>query len=281
MPQHHDSRANFRVCLLDPIGHGSSGTVWRAWDRRDRRYVAAKSVDPAGPAADAPHRLPLDHPHLLQPHDRVSGAGAGLLLMRLVRGGTADRLLGDHGALPTAYVAVLLDQLLGALAALHAAGFVHRDVKPSNLLLEPTGTARPHLWLGDLGVAARLDGPAATFAGTDGYVAPEAEPGSPPTGAHDLYAAGVTAAELLTGRVPRDDRDLPRGPLRGMLRDLTAADPGRRPASAGEARRRLRDVGVRADATWQVGAHAPDVPDRIARLPLLERWRVQGTRAAQ
>lgn len=277
MPQHHVSRANFRVCLVDPIGHGSSGTVWRAWDRRDRRYVAAKAAGPADPV----DRMPLDHPHVLQAHDRVACDHGGLMLMRLVRGGTADRLLADHGALPAAYVAVLLDQLLGALEALHAAGVAHRDVKPANLLLEPTGTGRPHLWLGDLGVASRLTVPARTFAGTDGYLAPDVEPGSPPAPGHDLYAAGVSAAELLTGRLPRGRRDLPRGSWRGLLGDLTATDPARRPASAAEARARLRAIGVPGAAPWQGAPHAPDVPDRMRRLTLRERWQVQGVRAAQ
>jgi serine/threonine-protein kinase len=200
--------------------------------------------------------------------------------MRLVRGGTAERLLADHGALPAAYVVVLLDQLLSALGALHASGLVHRDVKPANLLLEPTGTGRPHVWLGDLGVAAPLGVPSTTYAGTDGYLAPDAESRSPPVPGHDLYATGVTAAELLTGRVPRHERDLPRSPLRGLLADLISVDPGRRPSSAEEARARLRAGGVRG-AKWRGEGRVPDVPDRLRRLTLVERWRVQGIRAAQ
>jgi eukaryotic-like serine/threonine-protein kinase len=191
-----------------------------------------------------------------------------------VRGGTAERLLAEHGALPASYVVVLLDQLLDALAALHGAGLVHRDVKPANLLLEPTGARRPHLWLADLGVATRI-GESATVAGTSGYVAPEVAPGTPAATGHDLFAVGVLAAELLTGQVPRTDRDLPRGPLHALLRDLTAADPVLRPAEAAAARARLRAIAV------PEASDRPCVPDRMRRLTLLERWRVQGRRAAQ
>jgi serine/threonine-protein kinase len=151
---------------------------------------------------------------------------------------------------------------------------VHRDVKPANLLLEPTGTGRPHLWLADLGVATRI-GESATVAGTSGYVAPEIAVGTPAAPGHDLFAAGVVAAELLTGTVPRTDRDLPRGPLHALLRDLTAADPALRPNDAAAARARLRDIVV-PDASDR-----PCVPDRVRRLTLLERRRIQGMRAAQ
>jgi serine/threonine-protein kinase len=258
-----------RVRLVDQIGAGGSASVWRAWDPGARQYVAAKLTTRS--AWD--QRLTVRHPHVLAPTEWLDRDGVSVALLRLVRGGTADRLLAEHGALPASYVAVLLDQLLDALGALHIAGFVHRAVKPANLLLEPTGTSRPHLWLADLGVAARI-GESATVAGTQGYAAPEVAAGVPAAPAHDLYAAGVSAAELLTGRVPRTDRDLPRGPLQAVLRRLTATDPADRPASAAAARAHFPELVVQATG-W------PDVPDRMRRLTLRERWRLQGIRAAQ
>lgn len=265
-----------RLRLVDAIGAGGTGTVWRAWDVRSKRYVAAKLH--TRPVPDEP--VTVRHPHVLAAAEWLD-VGTPISLLRLVRGGTADQLLADHGALPAAYVAVLLGQLLDALGTLHAAGFAHRDVKPANLLLEPTGPGRPHLWLGDLDVAAPLNAASVTFAGTDGYLAPEAAPGPPARRGHDLYAAGATAAELLTGRVPRSDRDVPRGPLGALLRRLVAIDPEERPATAEQARTELRAVGVPEGAPWQRCPRPPDVADRMRRLTPLERWRVQGTRAAQ
>jgi serine/threonine-protein kinase len=258
-----------RVRLVDRIGAGSTATVWRAWDRRSRRYVAAK----VAPHAAWDRRVSLRHPHVLTPTEWLDHDGVTIALLPLVRGGTADRLLAEHGALPASYVAVLLDQLLEALGAVHAAGFVHRVVKPANLLLNATGTGRPHLWLGDLGVAAPV-GESATVAGTDGYLAPEVGPGTPATPSHDLYAAGATAVELLTGRLPRTARDVPRGPLRGVLGELTAEDPADRPASAAAARARVPEAAV-DPVRW------PHLPDRLPRLSLLVRRRVQGVRAAR
>jgi serine/threonine-protein kinase len=265
-----------RLRLVDPIGAGGTGTVWRAWDTHTRRYVAAKLHTRAAP--DGPIRL--RHPRVLAADEWLDDV-TPVSLMRLVRGGTADRLLADHGALPAAYVAVLLDQLLDGLDALHAAGLAHRDVKPANLLLEPTRTGRPHVWLGDLDVAVPLNAASPTFAGTDGYLAPDVTAGARVRPDHDLFAAGATAAELLTGRVPRCERDLPRSRLGELLRRLTAVDPEERPATAEEARATLRVIGVPEGAPWQRHPHPPDVTDRLRRLTLLERWRVQGTRAAQ
>ena len=98
--------------------------------------------------------------------------------MDLVRGGSLDALLRRHGPLPASYVVVLLDQLLQALDAVHAAGVVHRDVKPANLLLEPTGTGRPWLRLGDFGVATLAPG-RASDPRAGGWSAPTAT--SPPS----------------------------------------------------------------------------------------------------
>lgn len=270
MGEHHDTQ----VWLVDPIGSGAGGVVWRAWHRRRHRYVAAKPAPAPVPADHAD----LQHPHVLRPDEVVAHAGRPFALMRLVRGGTTDRLLAEHGALPAAYVAVLLDQLLDALGAVHREGLVHRDVKPANLLLEPTGSARPHLHLADLDAAAFVGSPPTTSARTPGYVAPEVEAGAPPDPRHDLFAAGVTAAELLTGHRPRGRRDLPRGPLRVVLLALTEPDPRHRPASAADARALLE---VPAGAPWRRTPHPPDVPDRLPRPGWLTRRRVQGLRAAQ
>jgi serine/threonine-protein kinase len=259
-----------RVCLVDQIGAGASTSVWRAWDPRSRRYVAAK----ISTRDTLDRRLSVRHPHVLTPSEWIDDDGISLALLPLVRGGTACRLLADHGALPASYVAVLLDQLLDALDALHRTDLVHRDVKPANLLLEPTGQHHPHLWLADLGVATRI-GEAATIAGTTGYLAPEVVHGAPAAPGQDLYSAGISVAQLLTGRIPRDERDLPHGPLRGLLRDLTAPDPRDRPPSANDARHRIPPARDADRARW------PRVPDRMRRLSLLERWRVQGIRAAQ
>jgi serine/threonine-protein kinase len=255
--EHHGSE----VSLVDPVGRGASGVVWRAWHRGEHRYVAAKRA--TGPTPT------LQHPHVLTPYAVVRHRIGSLDLMPLVRGGTAERLLADHGALPTAYVAVLLDQLLDGLAALHAAGLVHRDVKPANLLLEPTGPGRPHLWLADLGVAAPI-GAAGTVAGTTGYLGPEVVPGVPATPQQDLYAAGVTATELLTGHLPRCPRDVPRGALRAVLTALLEPDPADRPVTADDARRRLV-----VPAGAPAGPRSPVVPDRLRRLTWLERWHIQ------
>ena len=179
---------------------------------------------------------------------------------------------------PTAYVRVLLEQTLDALAAVHAAGVVHRDVKPGNLLLEPTGTGRPWVRLADFGVAARTSEPRMTSGGgvgTSGYLAPEQAAGAPPDPRQDLFAAGVVAIELLTGGQP--GRPPPDGPLGGLLAGLTATDPGHRPATAAHALDLLRRLGVPAGAPWQHGPCPPDVVDLYAdpgRPGRGRRWRV-------
>ncbi len=254
-----------RYVLADRIGAGGMGTVWRAWDREERRWVAAKLLA----SYDAwslerfvrEQHLRVRHRHVVQPTDLVAGG----FTMDLVRGGSVAQLLARHGPLPDAYVRVVLEQTLEALVAVHASGVVHRDLKPGNLLLEPTGTGRPWVRVSDFGVAAVAGEERLTRVpggvGTGGYMPPEQEAGAEPDPRQDLYAAGVVARQLLTGSVGSDPSPGPLGPL---LARLTDPDPTRRPPTAAAALAALRDLGdlgVPREATW------PDVADLLGDPP--------------
>jgi len=221
-----------RYVLLDVIGRGASGTVRAAWDRHRGSYVAAKAV-----SGVAPDPVRVDHPNVLATLD----TGPALVVTELVRGGSLRDLCADSGRLPESYVAVVLDQVLQALAAAHARGVVHRDVKPANLLLDATGPGRPRVRLADFGDATTI--------GTRGYLAPEREAGAPAHPSQDVYAAGVLAARLL---------DRP-GPLATLASSMTRSEPERRP-TASEALVRLRTLPVPRGGPW------PEVPDRFDRL---------------
>ncbi|MFE3683337.1 protein kinase [Streptomyces sp. NPDC059095] len=199
-----------RYELVDPVGRGGAGAVWRAWDRRRRRYVAAKVLQ----QSDA-HTLlrfvreqavRIDHPHVLAPASWAADDDKVLFTMDLVSGGSLAHLIGDYGPLPPRFVCTLLDQLLAGLAAVHAEGVVHRDIKPANILMEATGSGRPHLRLSDFGISLRKDEPRLTetnyVVGTPGYFAPEQMMGAEPDFPADLFAVGLVALYLLEGSKP-------------------------------------------------------------------------------
>ncbi|MGW5734623.1 MULTISPECIES: serine/threonine protein kinase [Streptomyces] len=199
-----------RYELVDPIGRGGVGAVWRAWDHRRRRYVAAKVLQ----QSDAhtllrfvrEQALRIDHPHVLAPASWAADDDKVLFTMALVGGGSLAHVIGDYGPLPPRLVCTLLDQLLSGLAAVHAERVVHRDIKPANILLEATGTARPHLRLSDFGISMRMGEPRLTetnyIVGTPGYFAPEQMMGAEPDFTADLFAVGLVALYLLQGAKP-------------------------------------------------------------------------------
>lgn len=233
-----------RYELVDHLGDGGAGSVWRAWDARRERYVAAKLLRQRDAGAllrfVREQSMRVAHPHVVAPTGWAAEDDDVLLTMDLVRGGSLATLLGDYGRLSPAVVAVLLDQLLDALQAVHAAGLVHRDVKPSNLLLEPTGLSTPVLRLADFGIAVLPDEPRLTHTGfvmgTVGYVAPEVLKGADPDARQDVWSAGVVGLQMLTGERP--------GPaayagaheiapqLVHWLETLTHPDPDQRPGAA-------------------------------------------------
>ncbi|MEO3972766.1 serine/threonine-protein kinase [Streptomyces sp. CAU 1734] len=250
-----------RYELVDPIGRGGVGAVWRAWDRRRRRYVAAKVLQ----QSDAytllrfvrEQAVRIDHPHVLAPASWAADDDKVLFTMDLVGGGSLAHVIGDYGPLPPRYVCALLDQLLAGLAAVHAEGVVHRDIKPANVLLEATGTGRPHLRLSDFGISMRKGEPRLTetnyVVGTPGYFAPEQMSGAEPDFPADLFAVGLVALYLLEGRKPDSPAlteyfaahgtpGAPQGipePLWQVLAGLLQPDPGARFRTATGARKAL------------------------------------------
>ncbi|TCC03654.1 serine/threonine-protein kinase [Kribbella soli] len=272
-----------RFELIDPIGVGGAGTVWRAWDRRQERLCAAKVLRQRDAGAllrfvrEQGRRL--DHPNVLSPYGWAADDDMALLAMDLVGGGSVDNLVADFGPLPPRLAAELLGQLLGALDKIHTAGVLHRDVKPANLLLETTGTARPMLRLSDFGIAIALGEPRltvhGTVVGTPGYLAPEVLAGAAPSPRQDLYAAGVTAWQLLTGAEPPERGSLPTrppdatDPIWNVVAALTQPDPTTRPESAAEA---LAALAPSLAEPLAVPAHTPDgelieVFDHLPQLP--------------
>ncbi|MER8042769.1 serine/threonine-protein kinase [Streptomyces sp. NPDC094032] len=278
-----------RYELIDPVGRGGVGAVWRAWDHRRRRYVAAKVLQ----QSDAhtllrfvrEQALRIDHPHVLAPASWAADDDKVLFTMDLVAGGSLAHVIGDYGALPPRFVCVLLDQLLAGLAAVHAEGVVHRDIKPANILLDATGAGRPHLRLSDFGVSMRKGEPRLTgtdyVMGTPGYFAPEQLRGAEPDFSADLFAVGLVALYLLQGRKP-DSRALvahflahgtpgaPQGipePLWQVLAGLLQPDPQARFRTATGARKALHAAMELLPAP--MGADEPvEIFDQIGPLPI-------------
>lgn len=196
--------------LREEIGHGGQATVHRARHATLRRSAAVKLIhravwsDPAFRVRfqrECDALAALDHPHVIPVHDAGECEGRGYLVMRLARGGSlAERM--REGAMRPAEALPLLAAVADALDAVHAAGRVHRDVTPANILLDPDGGP----WLGDFGLARRIDATIATgegvLVGTAAYLAPEVIAGGRAGPEADRYALAAVAFHMLTGRAP-------------------------------------------------------------------------------
>lgn len=262
-----------RYQLVDLLGRGGMGDVWRVWDLRDGVYRAAKLQRQADSASllrfvrESSTRV--EHPNVVAPTGWSAEDGTVLFAMPIIGGGSVAQVVADHGPLPPAWVREVGRQLFLALQAVHDAGLVHRDVKPANLLLEATGTADPVLRLSDFGIAAVRDEPRLTRAWevvhTPGYAAPEVFTDADPHPRQDLYAAGVVLAEMLTAQRPRSDGsvDVPAGPFADVVARLVDPDAAKRPATAAEAGAALASVPVPAHSgePVEVFSHLPEWPE--------------------
>src|SRR5436305_12943911 len=201
-----------RYVVQHRIARGGMASVYLATDTRLDRPVAIKVMHPG--YADDPDFIArfnrearaaagLNSPDVVSVYDQGSDDGHPFLVMEYVPGATLRTVLRERGRLSPAEALAVMDHVLAALAAAHATGLVHRDVKPENVLVTPDGRVK----VADFGLARAAAGATVTAAtgpliGTASYLAPEQVNDGISDARSDVYAAGVLLFELLTGAAP-------------------------------------------------------------------------------
>ena len=285
-----------RYVLGRLIGEGATAHVFEAEDTVLRRVVAVKVFRDVDIGNSTSERIDeetrilasLNHPHLLPVYDSGRGEdGHRFIVMPLVRGITLAELAA-LGPVEPQQAKRIGKALADALSHIHSRGIVHRDVKPSNVLLADDGTP----YLADFGFAHAADGPALTatdcVVGTAGYLAPEQAEGLPVTPAVDVYALGLVLLEALTGEREYHGTPLERATANALrppgiparlgpgwlkvLRTLTARTPSARP-TADEANL-LMNAGE--DVLPEVSAS-----DNTMALPVADLWSGSSVGAAE
>jgi serine/threonine-protein kinase len=273
-----------RFVLGGRIGSGGYGEVWRATDTVLSRPVAVKLLHEryaqraetlARFQAEARHAGVLSHENIAQVYDYREPADGQppYLVMELVDGPSLEAVLAG-GPLDVRRTMDIIAQAAAGLQAAHAAGMIHRDVKPGNLLLAPGGTVK----ITDFGIAHTIGSAPVTASGevigTPGYLAPERVTGESATPASDLYSLGMVAYECLTGAPPftgpavvvalaQRERPLPPLPpavsadAAAFVARLAAKDPAHRLGSAAEA---AIWAGLIRDGVGAVPGRWPDAP---------------------
>lgn len=199
--------------IVAPLGAGGMASVYKAYQPAVDRHVALK-VLPRHLAQDreflarfeqeAKILASLQHPHILPVHDYGESDGFTYIVMPFIKTGTLAAVIDGH-PLPLEQIRRVVSQVGDALDCAHARGLVHRDVKPSNILLDERGNCL----LADFGIAKILEGADTLTAtggliGTPKYMSPEQGMGDAIDGRSDLYSLGVVLYEMATGRVPFD-----------------------------------------------------------------------------
>ncbi len=207
--------------LEEEIGAGGMAVVFRARDERLDRSVALKILAPALTANEEFRRrflsesraaAAVDDPHIIPVYEAGEALGVLFISMRYVSGGDVRTLLHREGPLAAARAAAIISPMASALDAAHAAGLVHRDVKPANMLVDARPGRPDHVYLADFGLSKGRSS-AGTMPGrrlgTVAYMAPEQIEGREVGGRTDQYALACAAYELLTGVIPFDhDQDM-------------------------------------------------------------------------
>jgi len=282
------------------LGQGAQSVVWLAFDPRLERDVAIKLIkvgDGASIASipqwlqEARHVGRLSHPNIVPVFEADVQDLHPYLVFEYVPGQTLTDQLASQGAMPAIDATDLMADVLDALAVAHAAGVIHRDVKPSNILVDPSGRAR----IMDFGIAAPVQDAGTppgqqAPAGTPGYMAPEVVQGGAATPSVDIFSAGMVLAEMLQGVPLVAERDPYRAiyrilnepmvlredlapeiddTLRGIVLRAIARDPAQRHPSARAFRDELMAWSAKASGSVSQdssGGHPSDVNVTLAFL---------------
>jgi serine/threonine-protein kinase len=273
-----------RYQVIERLAEGGMATVYLALDNRLDREVALKVMRQhlvhdetfvSRFRREARSAAQLSHPNIVQVFDQGEDAGQMFLAMEYVPGHTLREVITAEGALTPRAALDILEPILAALAAAHAAGLIHRDVKPENVILRPDGTVK----VADFGLARAVTSQTSTAShgmilGTVAYLSPEQVERGIADARSDVYAVGLILFEMLTGSkaftgdtpinvayqhvhggVPRPSSRNPDVPeqLDALVARATARDPDQRPRDAGEMLGLVRQVhaglsGVALDA---------------------------------
>jgi eukaryotic-like serine/threonine-protein kinase len=267
-----------RYRLLRRVGSGGMGVVWEGWDERLERRVAVKQLYRQSAASTKEAELAnqramrearltarLQHPHAVSVFDAVEQDGQLWLIMQFVPSITLAAVLDEGGPLEPDEAAKVGAQVASALAAAHAVGIVHRDVKPGNILIADDGSAL----ISDFGIARALGDATLTSSGmihgTPAYLAPEVARGGEADFASDVFSLGSTLYTALEGRPPFGTADntmalLHRvasgqfpppqhsGPLSHVIMHMLSIDPDARPSMGAVIETLARLAGPGADS---------------------------------
>jgi serine/threonine-protein kinase len=258
----------FRYEILEELGRGGMGVVFRARDRRLGREVALKRLPDHirnHPKAidlflrEARAAAALNHPNIVTLFDAAQERDTLYITMELLRGSPLQKVLREKGRLSAGTVAKIGGQIAQGLQYAHEQGIVHRDIKTANIFF----TDKKVVKIMDFGLAKMVEEvrrSTTVVGGTPYYMAPEQSAGEQVDHRADLYALGVTFFELLTGHVPFKDgdvafhhrhtppppvRDLAPAtpePLAALVEQLLAKRPGQRVKSAGDVVKRLAEI---------------------------------------
>ncbi len=294
-PQRWIGQTLGRYQLVEYIGRGPSGLVYKARHAALDRWVAVRLVPTVADrqlfeqlSQGLRAAVRLSHPHIVEVHDMGESGGMVYLAMELMEGGSLADWIRRTGRVPPSAALAIFHQVVSALAAAHAAGLLHQDIKPSNILFTGQGVAK----LSDLGLAAlsaaRLRSGSGSVSSIAYYTAPEIFRGQPADARSDLYSLGATFYHALTGYMPGEGipveelfrrrgeiplrsittwvADLP-PPIGAMIDRLLLPDPSLRFSSAAELLGMLQSVVSGPTAPTPLPARTAAGPGSISQSP--------------
>ncbi|MER5320793.1 serine/threonine-protein kinase [Streptosporangium roseum] len=292
MPEQQTRVLADRYELIAPLGRGTMGTVWRAYDRSLGREVAVKEIRQESGLSEAQRAelrermiregrtaARISHPSVATVHDAIIENGSPWIIMELVQARSLEQVIEEEGPLPPRLVAEIGVDLLGALRAAHAQGVLHRDVKPGNVLITESG----RVVLTDFGIAKAEGDTNLTktgmVIGSPGYTAPERARGEHTGPESDLWSLGATLYFAVEGRpayerssvaetlaalmTDRADPPTQAGPLRPVLEQLLERDHTVRLAPA-QAAAMLRAVADTPSTSVDPASATPAIPLKAA-----------------